>query len=831
MEGNMSPANRGEDRVAVQLHTIAQYIILGVFGTLPILFLPYFEFSLSFTKTFVVVVGVLLALALYSFAVLRTGTFKISLPLPIVFLWLIVIAASASAFLSGDVRDAFFGDFIEQQTVAFLAIIALATTVVTHVLTDKRRIYTLYIVLAVSTLLLASFHIIRLFFGPDVLSFGVFGGNQVLTPVGTWNDLAIFFGLTILLSIVALEQLALTKNGKSLFVAVTVVALLMLSVINFSPVWFILLVVSLLVLVYSLARDRMTPQWLQGTSIDRPLSMISLGIAGLVFVMSFMFIAGGSVISGKLSQMTGVSYVEVRPSLQATAGVMRVTYKTDPLFGVGPNKFIDAWRLHRDPSLNSTLFWNTDFLAGVGYIPTFFVTMGIVGGLLWVAFILCFIYAGLRMLLAASAPDPTWYFIGTSAFVAGLYVWGLSIIYVPGTMLILLASACTGIVLAARNAIEPHRERVISMVGNRRSGFILVSASMIVVIIAMSSLYTIGRQYAGAYIFARGEKAIQAGNLAEGQARTIDANTLASDDRYLRRNAEIEYSKLIETLNLPANTPNLETRFRDALRNSITDARRAVALDGTDANNWSLLGAIFSAVVPLKIEGASDRAQEALDKARSLDPQNPIRTLMLARLAYAKGDIENARALMNEAIRQKPDYVDAVFMLSQLEIAVGNVDGAINSTINVIQLEPNNPARYFQLGVLELSKQDIERGALALEVAVQLDPQYANARYYLAFAYATLGRTVDAKVQLEKILETNPGNADVIALIGKIDRGEKLFEQPVAQQNPTNEQVKTTQEGGANGSVDTKPDTPLLTPVNPVPEKQKDAADTTQTTE
>ena len=185
MEGNMSPMAVAEDRIATKLHSIAQYIIVGVFGTLPILFLPFFEFSLSFTKTFVVIVGVLLALALYSFAVLRTGTFRVSLPLPIVCLWLIVIAGVASAFVSGDVRDAFFGDFFEQQTVAFLATIALATTVVTHVLTDKRRIYTMYIVLAISTLTLALFHVIRLFFGPGVLTFGVFGGNQVLTPVGT----------------------------------------------------------------------------------------------------------------------------------------------------------------------------------------------------------------------------------------------------------------------------------------------------------------------------------------------------------------------------------------------------------------------------------------------------------------------------------------------------------------------------------------------------------------------------------------------------------------------------------------------------------------------
>jgi cytochrome c-type biogenesis protein CcmH/NrfG len=580
-------------------------------------------------------------------------------------------------------------------------------------------------------------------------------------------------------------------------------------------VWFILLIASLIVLIYSLARDRMTPAWLQGTTVDRPISLFSLSIASAVFFISFVMIAGGAVIGGRVSEMTGVSYVEVRPSLQATADIVRDTYQTSALFGIGPNKFVDAWRLYRDSSLNSTVFWNTDFVAGVGYIPSFFVTTGVVGGLLWVLFLGFFTAAGIRMLLNAVSPDRTWYFIGTSAFVTGLYVWGLSVVYVPGSMLIMLAALCTGLVLTARNAIEPHREREISLVGNRRSGFILVSMVMGVVILAMSALYIVGRQYASAYIFSQSERAVVVGDIEKAKQRVDVANQLMSDDRYLRRSAEIEYTELITVLNLPTDTPNLEQRFRDALRNSITSAGRAVAIDGTDANNWGVLGAIYSAVVPLRIDGAYDRAKEALVKSRELDPQNPIRTLMLARLAFGNGNVEEARALMNEAIRQKPDYIDAAFMLSQLEISAGNVDGAIDSTVRIIQLEPQNPARYFQLGVLELSKGDAERGALALEAAIGLDPQYANARYYLAFAYDQLGESAKAKAQLEKVLETNPDNQEVKQLILRLAEGQKISTVPQSTPSPTASQTTTTTEGDAN-VIEKSPDSPLLTPVNPV---------------
>lgn len=820
VEGNVAVPQATEDTIAKKLHSIAQYILVGVFGLLPILFLPMFEFSLGYTKTFIVIVATFFALTLYGFAVLRTGKFAVSLPLPLVGLWLLVVAGAASAFVSGDVRDAFFGDFMEHQTVAFLATLALVATVVMHVLTDKRMIYRLYMLLSVSTIVLAVFHISRVVFGPGFLSFGIFG-NQIATPVGSWNDLAIFFGLTIILSIVALEQLTLTKQGRALFGSVVVVALAMLGIVNFSPVWFVLGIVSLIVLIYSLARDKMTPKWLESALPERGVSMYSLGVAGLVFLISFIFIAGGSVIGSRISAMTGISYVEVRPSIQATSDIVRDVYKTDAVFGVGPNKFVDAWRLHRDPSLNNTIFWNTDFVASVGYIPTFFITMGLIGGLLWIAFLFFFVQAGMRMLLRVVAdPDRTWYFIGSASFVTGLYLWIMSIIYVPGPLLILTAAACTGLMLTARNALEPHRERMIVMNGDRRSGFLLVSVVMLVVIVSLAGLYTVGRHYASAYMFASGERALVSGNTAESKRQSLEASTLLSDDRYLRRVAEIEYSELMITLNLPPDTENLEIRFRDALRNGVIAAGRATALDSTDANNWSVLGAIYSAVVPLEIEGAYDRAKEALEKARSLDPQNPIRTLMLARLAYSNGSADEARTLMNDAIRQKPDYIDAAFLLSQLEIAEGNIDAALESTKRIIQLEPQNPARYFQLGVLELAKGNTQGGIIALETALALDPQYANARYYLAFAYDSEGRGSDAKMQLEKVLETNQDNAEIKMLLERMSRGEKIS-QP--QQPPAQQQVTTTAESQSVGTVSENPDSPLLTPVNPVPDTPKSA--------
>jgi cytochrome c-type biogenesis protein CcmH/NrfG len=815
--------SRTIDVVAEKLHAYAQYIIIGAFGLLPLIFLPVGEFSLpfslSFTKTFVALAAVLIAIVLYCFSVLRTGNLRVSFPLPTLVLWLIVVTSLASALISGDVVDALKGDTFEPTTVGFLATLALIVTVVPHILTDKRKIYLLYITLAFSTVLLTVFHIARLFFGPATFSFGVFGAGNVLTPVGSWNDLAIFLGLTILLAIVALEQLPLTKQGRIAFSAVTAIALAMLVVVNFSPVWYVLIVVSLVTLIYAVARDRFTPPWLKGGTRPEQFSFLSIAITATVFALSFVMIAGGSFIGGKVTQYTGITYVEVRPSLEATANIAKHTYTDHALFGIGPNKFIDAWRLFRDQSLNSTIFWNTDFLAGVGYIPSFFITLGIIGGVLWVLFLALFVSVGVKTLLHASTHDKTWYFIGVSAFVSGLYIWGLSVLYVPGPALILLAALTTGLLFSARNALEPHREHSLSLIGDRRSGFVLISIAMLAVMVSMGVFYTVGRQYAGAYVFAQGERLLVNGDVAGSITKTEEAALLHNDDRYYRRLAEIRYSELVALLNAPEGTPDVRARFDNALRSALQYGLRAVAIDGTDANNWSILGAVYSAVVPIPVENAYDQAKTALDNAKSLDPQNPIRTLMLARLSYAHKQAPETRAFINEAIRQKPDYIDATFMLSQLEIAEGNIDAAIDSTIRTIQIEPGNPARFFQLGVLYLAKNDMQSGITVLEQAVQLDPQYANARYYLAFAYDRIGQSDQARVHLEKVLETNPGNADVERLLSIIKEGKKISEPIANGQTPSVEQSKTVTEG--NQTPDVKPDSTLLTPVNPIPEKNE----------
>lgn len=819
MEGHtLTQEGRTEDTLAKKLYSIGQYILAIVFGLLPILFLPLEGVSVLYLKVVLVIVSLLVVVILFSFSVLRSGVLKFSFPLPLCGLWLIAIFSLISTLLSNDFRDGFFGESIDSQTTLFLFVLALISTFAMQLLNTKSSVMRLYVLLSAGTLLLAAFHILRLFVAPSTLSLGMFGDSRIATPIGSWNDLAIFFGLAILISLVALEQLSLTKMGKGLFGGVVVVALIMLAVINFSPVWFVLAIVGLVVLIYALAKDRFSAKWLEGTR-TKNISGFSIAISGLVFTVSALFVIGGSMLGGYISNLTGVSYIEVRPSFEATAGIARSVYENDALFGIGTNRFSDAWRLFKDPALNGTIFWNTDFFAGVGYVPTFFVTTGILGGLLWLGFLGLFFYSGLKTLLRVQNPDHIWYFILTSAFTTAVYLWGVAVIYVPGSTLIMLAAVCTGLVFAAQNALEPGRVRVLSLLGSRNSGFVLVSVTMLVVLGSVSALYSTGRHFMATKTFAQSVSALSDGSLDEGEVLAANAYELSRDDRYARSVAEIQFVRLVSLLGETNPSADVQTRFQSALVNGVQSARAATDLDPSDPNNWAILGSIYAAVVPLKIEGAYEEAQKALEQARALDPVNPLRTLALARLATQSGDQEMARTLVSDAIRLKNDYTDAIFYLAQLDVERGDIAAAIASTQTTIMLEPQNPVRYFQLGILLLAQNKNAEAAAAFEKAVSLQSDYSNAYYYLAFAYDRIGRDEEALMAMNKVLSYNPGNTEVMNLISALERGENIASQGFSgnESTPPIEEETTTEETPVE-SEDVPEDSSLLSPVNAVPE-------------
>ncbi len=390
----------------------------------------------------------------------------------------------------------------------------------------------------------------------------------------------------------------------------------------------------------------------------------------------------------------------------------------------------------------------------------------------------------------------------------------MTVVYVPGVVLLLTAALCTGLVAASSSVLIPQRVREIATRGNRRMAFVLVIGFLGLVLGSIFVLYTVGRHYVGVYTFNQGLVAMVSGNsLDRVEQKAVAAFEFSRDDLFARRLAEYQVARMEALMGVSEPTEEQRQQFTNAFSTGVNAAQVAVNADGTDPRNWNVLANVYAALVPAKIEGSYDRAREALDKAREFDPHNPLRVLSLGQLAFAADRKDEARPFVDEALAMKRNYSDAIFFLAQLDLDEGNIGSAIEAARAITILEPENPLRFFQLGLLQFSDRRYADAATNLEKAIALNRQYANARYYLALTYSEQNRAGDARTELNTLLETNPGNELVIELLARLDRGERLVSNADAPSQAVPEEPQVSEE---NGSVttDQNTDTPLVTPVN-----------------
>lgn len=802
-----------DDHMGSFLLRIAQYVAITLFGLTPIFFTPGLLASLGFDKVLLSFVLIAVITVTCSMLVLRRTHMRTVVPAALGFYWLMVIVALASGLLSGDTQDALRGSAFETQTVGFLALLGLV--MVAPFVFQEAKIMSLKAIVffCLTGAVLLFYGVLRIVLGAGVLDFGSFG-SVTATPLGGFNDLAIFAGLMIIVSLVTLLQLPLRTGLQFAIAGVVALSLMTLSVVNFFNVWIVVGFFGLLVFLYLISRDTLFRS--NDTQTEVAVSPVAISVTLLVCAVSALFIIAGDFAGSRISEWTGVNYVEVRPSGEATISIAGDVYRENVLLGIGPNRFADAWRLHKDRSINETIFWDTDFVAGSGFVPTLFVNLGVLGGGLFMLFHGWLLYLGYRMLLRSGKVDPLWYYIGTIAFSGTVFLWGMSYLYVPGAAILLLAAFFSGLSFVAAGSLLPTQVRTIPLAANRQRGFVLMAVVIVLIVGSVATLFSVGKQYVAQASFT--EAQLTAESIPAFEQSAANSFSLYPDDRFLTARAQIQLANLSTLLSLPEPTQEQQQRFLNAAEQGLVFAEQAVAEDPTNPDNRAILAGVYSNLAVAGIEGAQDRADVALAEAQRLDPLNPGYRLLAAQMAVRTGSVEQAREEIAAALELKRNYTAALYLSAQLDISQGNVEAAINTTRAIITLEPNNPTRYFQLGFLLSANEQSAEAISAYQAAVALDPQYANARYLLALEFLNEEQVEAALEQLRIVAETNQENQELLTLIEQLESGEVVtapdlgLETPVADSEPGSGFEDTV-------ITDADVDTDLVSPVNTVPEE------------
>lgn len=752
-------------------------LLLGMTFLAPIFFLPVQSITTQFGTSLLFGFAVIVAALVYFVLVFMRSSIEIPVPRKVLwFIGAVPLVYLLAGIANGFSRMSFLGYTFDISTVGFILLGFVYVLLVAIQFRSHHRIFYSYFAFLVSSILFALFMLVRLVFGAKVLSFGIFT-DLTSTVVGSWNNVSIFFGLCALLSLLTYYMLRVSTLMKGLLIAAGALSLFYLALVNFSTMWFILGTVSLLFIMYSMfARHE---ENFSGSIMQR-VKRAPIG-ASILFLVSIIFSLWGTSISNRLTASFDIANIEVRPSLGVTLNIIKSTLQARPLFGSGPNTFVTQWLSYRPDDITLTNFWNTDFSYGIGLIPTFVVTTGLIGLAAWLAFFGFYIYFGVKAMFSRIADDFSRYLV-VSSFFSSLLLWIAAWVYVPSTVILILTFFFTGLFFASLFSIGVFSVAAIPLATDPKKGFVS-SIILVVLFVAFGTLgYGLIKNSESVWYFQKSSYALNTqGDVTAAETYMKKAIASVPTDIYYRSLAQIELVKLSAILSqdtTKVKTEEIQKQFMATLPDAINAAIAARDRDPMNYLNWIALGQVYEAVVPLKIEGAYPSAQIAYNEALRRNPKNPGIVLLFSRLALDGGDLQNARQYALQAIQAKQNYLDAYYLLAQIEIADKNIKGALDSLTAATVLTPNDPALFFQIGVLKYNAQDFTGAAEALEKAVALTPAYANAKYFLGLSYEILGKHSAAIEQFKDLAAANPDNKEVADILAALQAGKSIFTSP-----------------------------------------------------
>ncbi|MEK7610703.1 MAG: tetratricopeptide repeat protein [Patescibacteria group bacterium] len=366
------------------------------------------------------------------------------------------------------------------------------------------------------------------------------------------------------------------------------------------------------------------------------------------------------------------------------------------------------------------------------------------------------------------------------AFVATLVtfdLWWINFFYSPGPVLRYLAFIWIGVLLAALSRVAGYRpyEWLAGKMWRRRLPFMAVNGLVLIVVWAGGYLAVerlVARHYSAQ------AATLAAAGQAEAAAEKIDrAISMDEQDYYHRQAIEIYLLRLEKLLAVAGPTPTdaqLDEVSNLANRLTLT-TESALAINSQSARNWATRGVVFGRLATLGINGVAEQARAAYDRASQLEPTNPQWPYQAALGLLGQLDQPVVAAYLDRAISIDPNYIPARLLGVRLLEEAGNWPLAESEWRALTRLDPINFANWFGLGVSRYRQNNFTGALDALTQALVLNPDYANARYFLALVYDELGRDDEAIRELEVIAAANSDRADLQEMITRLRSGQSAL--------------------------------------------------------
>jgi Flp pilus assembly protein TadD len=130
------------------------------------------------------------------------------------------------------------------------------------------------------------------------------------------------------------------------------------------------------------------------------------------------------------------------------------------------------------------------------------------------------------------------------------------------------------------------------------------------------------------------------------------------------------------------------------------------------------------------------------------------------------GEYEEAIERFRQAVRTKPDFVDAWFNLGVVSSMASRVGDAVSAYRRAIELNPQAAKAHNNLAILFQANGRLEEAAAGYETALRHEPDYVEARYNLGLLRQQQGRHIDAIDAYQRVLKTAPQHVEAFNNLG-----------------------------------------------------------------
>lgn len=739
------------------LTSIVQWCAALLIGLLPFFFLPLSWVAVIQAK--VLLVSILVIVATIAWAYARILERSVSLPrspLAISVKALAVVYA-ISAIMTGAASTSLVSGFGDLDTLASVTLLAgvffVAAMAFANAHAASVAMVRAFIAGGAALMLVQLFHLLV-----PALSLGVFGGRAV-SVFGSWHELGIVSVIFVILAVSLRRTVVASDYWKWVLLALGVASMIHILVIDMRDVWVSLTVLMLAYAAYEWWMSRAT------FSMTRVAMPVAIGIISLICAI------GTGAIYTYLPASLQIPQVEVRPSLQGTMVIrQQSTHDVSTfVFGSGPNMFMRQWSLYKPLGVNQTEYWNINFNAGYGFLPTVLITAGFLGLLAWIGVFVALGFAVWRLLTRNS--DNAFAHVYVAICASAVYIAVLHILYVPDFTLSALLFFLLGLVASIDGKREP---RVVSLMARdwgsiRRN----IALSVAVLAILAASFGALRATLSDILVNKSATTYFETNNVSRALAWVKTGLVVYSNnDRAHRAAVELGLIQLSELARATSNQATAELQV--SLQTTIQHGLAAVSINSKDYQNWLALANLYQNLAGAGVQGAYENAMSAYSRAIADNPANPLPYLQIAQLEMAQKQYGPALENVAKAITLKPDLAAAYFLRSQINVQRSNFTEAATDALKAAQLSPQEPLGWYNLGAILYSDGRYAQASQALEQALTLQSDYANALFVLGLSYEKQGRHEEALAALRKVAATNPSDASLAQLIKDIEAGQPI---------------------------------------------------------